>query len=101
MTRHVLICLLHILQAKHLFVNNGLDASRINRSIHLLKHESISHMYASYNTAMTQAVQEGRLLLRRRPAHKSNDTNTAVGFDRFQGLRHGFGPPDFNDMIHA
>ena len=44
---HILVCVLGLLQRKHLFIHHRLDPIRINRPVHLFKLESAPHQKTS------------------------------------------------------
>lgn len=98
---HVLVRLLGLVKSEDLLVHNRLDIVSLNSAVHLLKLKPVANKHATNGADVVQAVQESRLLLSLDAAEESNNGDHAVEGDGFEGLGHGVGPADFENVLHA
>jgi len=98
---HILVGLLSLIESEDLLINNGLNVVRLNGTVHLLKLLPASHQHTAYGADVVEALEESRLLLALGTTEETNDGDHAVERNGFEGLGHGVGSADFEDVLNT
>jgi hypothetical protein len=98
---HILVSLLSLIESENLLVNDRLDVVGLDGTVHLLELLPAADQHAAHGADVVEALEESWLLLALGTAEETNDRNHAVERDGFEGLGHGVGSADFEDVLHT
>lgn len=90
-----------VFKAKDLFIHQGMDVVRFNRSVHGVHLCLGPDQNAANDAACPQRRQGARLVLGLGTAQEPNHGDDAFHLDCLEGLLHGAGPADLDDKVDA
>jgi hypothetical protein len=98
---HVLVSLLSLVESEDLLVDDRLDIVGFDGTVHLLELLPAANKHATHGADVVEALEESRLLLSLGAGQETNDGDHAVEGNGFEGLGHGVGSADFENVLHA
>lgn len=97
----VLISVLQLLEREDLRIHHRVDIISFDRGVHSLELLPRSHQQTANGADVGQRIEHGGLRFGLETTHETDDADHTLELDGGQGVGHGVGAADLDDVVHA